>query len=286
MIKHILVNWVNDDLPLQVVSTNLLEKIVIHTHDFMELVFFVNGSATHMLFNGDQKSCYSVMQGDCFAILPQEAHAFEDGKQVSFYNVIFSPSFISDELEELKKFDTWKLIFGSRNICERNKIHLSLNSRIILNEYIQELLIELQDMPEGYKLSAKALLIKILLIILRSKPQKMTQSSRSSKINPFILNVITEMEKNPEKCYILNDLAKKANMSISNFSRKFQDISGTSPIEYLISLRMGKAESLLLSTDMSIYDIAEQCGFHDVNYFIKTFRRYRNTTPAKFRKNN
>ena len=285
MLKYRMINWSRDNFPMVVVTTEMQDTVPIHTHDFVELVLFIEGSANHSVFAGDQKADYSVMQGDCFAILPGEAHAFENGRHAFYYNIIFSPSLIAREIKELKEFSTWMLIFGNRDVTGRNKIHLSLNDRIILNEYILKLIGELKKKQDGYKLSAKILLIEIMLLILRSVPQKMIGSQSVSRINPFILNIISEIEKKPEKHYTLHELAMKANMSSSGFSKKFKDIAGTSPVEYIILLRIEKAENLLISTDFSIYDIAEQCGFHDINYFIKVFRRYRGTTPAKFRKN-
>ena len=127
-------------------------------------------------------------------------------------------------------------IFGNRDVTGRNNVHLNLNDRIILNEYIQKLIIELKNKENGYKLSAKTLLIEIMLVILRSTPLKMTENQSSSKINPSILNIISELEKNPENHYTLKALAKKANMCSSGFSKKFKDIAGASPLEYIIFL--------------------------------------------------
>jgi transcriptional regulator GlxA family with amidase domain len=47
-------------------------------------------------------------------------------------------------------------------------------------------------------------------------------------------------------------------MCNSGFSKKFKEIAGSSPMDFIISLRIEKAEKLLLSTNLSIYDIAEK----------------------------
>lgn len=51
---------------------------------------------------------------------------------------------------------------------------------------------------------------------------------------------------------------------------------------YLDKLRVEKAE-ILLATDKRIYQIAEECGFHDVEYFTKKFKRYTGMTPSSYR---
>jgi AraC-like DNA-binding protein len=197
--------------------------------------------------------------------------------------VIFRIIFISNVLKELKEFETWMFIFGNQDVTVRNKVHLNLNQRMVINDYIQRLIIELTNRQEGYKLCAKTILIEMLLLILRSVPLKMIENQSSSRINPDILNIIGQIEKDPVANYTLSQLAKKAHMCNSGFSKKFKDIAGLSPIDFIISLRIEKAEKLLLSTNLSIYDVSQQCGFYDVNYFIKVFKRYKNITPLKFR---
>ena len=98
-----------------------------------------------------------------------------------------------------------------------------------------------------------------------------------------LLNIINLLEKSPEKHYTLAQMAKISGMCVSNFTRKFRLLTGVSPMEFLLSLRIEKSENLLKNTGLPIYSVADMCGFHNINYFIKTFRRFRNTTPAKFR---
>lgn len=278
--------WDKNNFPLRVVLTNMMDKVPIHTHDFIEIVIFAKGNAVHTIHNGDKKLRYSVMQGDCFTIMPNETHSFEDGNFASYYNIIFSPELIAEELKNLKEFSTWNMIFGMKDFDERSKFHLSLNDRSQIDFYIKRLFAELDKKPQGYKICARSILLEILLVILRCSPKKMLISQTSTKSNPDIMSVINEMEKNPEKHYTLSDLARKANMCVSGFTKKFRNMLGVSPMEYLLGLRIEKSEQLLTGTSMTIYNIAETCGFYDINYFIKVFRRHRGITPAKFRKGN
>ena len=285
MRKEKMENWNKIDFPLRVVVTTMGEQVPIHSHDFIELVIFSCGNATHSIAHRDKKLHYSVMQGDCFTILPNEKHSFEDGNQASYYNIIFTRDLINNELKELKEFGTWNALFGTHDLSERLKVRLGLYDRALIDDYIKRLANELDMRQPGYKICARAILLEILLLILRRSPYKMLFSSTPFKVNSAIMHIIDEMEKNPEKHYLLNELAKKANMCVSGFTKKFRNMIGLSPTEYLMTLRMEKAEQLLFSSSMTVYDIAEQCGFYDINYFIIVFRRFYHTTPAKFRKN-
>lgn len=274
-----------DPFPLRVITTRNKDNIPEHSHDFIELVFFSEGAAIHSIGSGDSMTSYPVMQGDCFTVLPAELHSFENCSTAFYYNIIFTPALIENEIRELKEFDSWQLLFGKNSRTTRSKMHLNLSDRIRVLNCILNLKEEVMQKNKGYRVLARALLIELLLKILRASPQKMFAVEADTKIDSRILSVVNEMEKYPEKRYTLADFAKKSNMCISGFSHKFRMLLGMSPFEYLLSLRIKKAEWLLESSTLSIYNIAEQCGFYDVNYFIKVFRRYHGVTPAKFRKN-
>ncbi len=65
--------------------------------------------------------------------------------------------------------------------------------------------------------------------------------------------------------------------------RLFQNSMGITPIEYLISVRLQNAQSLLMNTNKSILDIALETGFGSSSYFGKIFRSHHRLTPAQYR---
>ena len=81
----------------------------------------------------------------------------------------------------------------------------------------------------------------------------------------------------------LEKLAKIAKMSERSFFRHFHVSAGCSPIEYLMKIRLQHAGDLLINSNSSIAEIAEQCGFYDSNYFCKQFRRAFAVSPRSFR---
>ena len=64
----------------------------------------------------------------------------------------------------------------------------------------------------------------------------------------------------------------------------FKDISGVTFKEYLILYRITEAKKLLITTDLSISEIAEQVGYINVNNFVKIFRDREHTTPLQYRR--
>lgn len=82
----------------------------------------------------------------------------------------------------------------------------------------------------------------------------------------------------------LNELAKKASLSPFYFSRLFKKETGLTPHQYLIETRIAVAKFLLVSSAVSIREIAYETGFPDESSFCACFRKRENMTPASYRK--
>ena len=81
----------------------------------------------------------------------------------------------------------------------------------------------------------------------------------------------------------LEDLADQCSMSTSHLIRSFQRYLNCTPHEYLLAFRLKQSKQLLLSTSMSIEQIAEQCGFNSASHFARAFRKNNGASPSTFR---
>ena len=94
----------------------------------------------------------------------------------------------------------------------------------------------------------------------------------------------TKFEKNYFEQFLLADLAEEYHISASHLSHVFKSITGYAPIEYLMVCRLSAAKSMLSTTDKSIKEIIDLCGFSDESNFSRTFREKVGMTPTEFRK--
>jgi AraC-like DNA-binding protein len=78
-------------------------------------------------------------------------------------------------------------------------------------------------------------------------------------------------------------LAKQEMLSVSHFRALFREAFGCSPYEYLMKVRMNKATSYLLESNMRIGEIAALCGFSDQLYFSRLFARRYGISPTAYR---
>jgi two-component system response regulator YesN len=78
-------------------------------------------------------------------------------------------------------------------------------------------------------------------------------------------------------------LAEQLHIHRVSLSRIFTNALGISPVKYLSQTRMRAAMELLSSTELTIKEIALQCGFTSDGYFVKMFREQMKQTPREFR---
>ncbi len=82
----------------------------------------------------------------------------------------------------------------------------------------------------------------------------------------------------------LSDVASGLHVNPTYFSSLFSQEMGKTFSDYIMELRISKAEDLLKNTGLSILDAATASGFEDQSYFTKVFRKHTGLTPGKYRK--
>ncbi len=102
--------------------------------------------------------------------------------------------------------------------------------------------------------------------------------------NEVFHNIITYVTNNYQENLTLKSLAIKFYVNPIYLGRLFKKNTGTLFNEYLTNIRIEKSKVLLLKTNKKIYEIAEEIGFNDPNYFIAKFLKAEGTTPSQYRK--
>lgn len=272
-----------DGLPLNIVTTKMVSDVPLHPHDYVEVVFFQRGSAIHTLQLADGTVLsHPVSAGDCFAILPGELHAFSHGESAFYYNIIIGYDLLQSEGLPLQSLPAWEPFFHHLS-PELSRIHLTSWESSYLEESLKQFQRELTLRRPNYHACAKIMMMNLLLTILR-KEIKTTPVGTFDRTEEQVMGVIAIMEAHPERDFCLAKMAESAHVCISRFTRAMRRITGCSPLEYLVNLRLRKAVGMLTETQCTLKEIARECGFCDDNYLVKRFRTYYGMTPGEFRK--
>ncbi|HEV7351470.1 AraC family transcriptional regulator [Telluribacter sp.] len=81
----------------------------------------------------------------------------------------------------------------------------------------------------------------------------------------------------------LSDIAREAHLSEAAFCRYFRQRTQKSYLSYLNELRVGHARQLLISSAMSVGQVALDSGFQNLSHFHRLFRRYSGYSPLRYR---
>ncbi len=100
----------------------------------------------------------------------------------------------------------------------------------------------------------------------------------------FFSSAISYINSNLNEKISVDEIAKACHISKYYFCRRFKQIMGLTVMEYILNTRLANAKVLLSSTDMTISEISERCGFSGFSYFSRVFKANYGITPNKFRK--
>ena len=123
-----------------------------------------------------------------------------------------------------------------------------------------------------------------LLFILLSRLGEKKVRRKTPHMAGQMRTAVNYFHENYCKPISVSDYARDMGLSVSWFTRSFREYTGTSPAQYLISLRISAAQSLLETTDHNVTEIAELVGYDNPLYFSRLFHKQTGMSPSDFRR--
>ncbi|MBP1991458.1 AraC family transcriptional regulator [Paenibacillus eucommiae] len=102
----------------------------------------------------------------------------------------------------------------------------------------------------------------------------------------LVAQAIRYMQEHYAQPITLDLLAEVLDSSPRHLTRLFKRQTGSSPIDYVIQIRMDKAKEMLLASDATLQEIAEGIGYPDSYYFAKMFKKFVGIAPIRYRSDN
>lgn len=186
---------------------------------------------------------------------------------------------------ECAVFDTRALFQGSfRSALERIIGFLRLPGGSLENKAALAFFDALHQSGAGREFMALGALYQFFGV-LRQKDLCGAAPVRSSKKIQHLKQALKLIETEYASTITLSQLAEVCGMSPKYFCRFFREMTHKTPIDYLNNYRVKIACEMLRENQESITEIAFSCGFNDLSYFIKTFKRYKGVSPKVYAKN-
>lgn len=230
-----------------------------------QLLYIVSGKG-HFYFHGEDRVVYA---GRMVLIQPRQEQRYEyfgeDKPEV--YWVHFTGSDV-------------KNILRSYNIPMDDPIFYS-GASSTYSYLFKEMIHELQDCKIGYEDLLAMYLRQIFLLVQRTRQEERpTVSTYIQEEMEFARRYFNEHYNEPIS---IQEYAESRNMSVCYFQRNFKQIVKHTPMQYLLTIRVNNAASLLETTDYSMAEIAAIVGYEDPLYFSRLFRKIKGVSPRDYR---
>jgi AraC family L-rhamnose operon transcriptional activator RhaR/AraC family L-rhamnose operon regulatory protein RhaS len=222
-----------------------------------------------------------------FLISGDTKHCYAETNRLSLVNILFFPKVLRLPLADLRGLPGYHVLFQVEPKLRRQhgfRGRLRLNSRQLAetSQLITKIEEEMKERSPGYRMMASMHLMHLICYLSRCY----SSGKDSPDERPWMRlgEVLSHIENNYAQAISVEQLAEIACMSESSLMRSFQKVTGKSPIDYVISVRVSRAGELLERTDMNITEVAYACGFSDSNYFSRQFKRLRGCSPRAYRR--
>ncbi len=125
----------------------------------------------------------------------------------------------------------------------------------------------------------RAVLVELKRMVVGTAVDADTHTGSEKKVEALLAELSTSYDQR----WTLSQMAKQCGIQRTRLGAIFQKLTGGTPMEYLLRLRMERAKTLLRETDIKIIDIAFECGFGSSQYFANTFKHATGATPSEYR---
>lgn len=251
-------------------------KLPRHFEHTYQLIFVVAGRILYRV--GDK--CYEVSKGGVIVLNTLEDHSLEVLEYpYERYIIQINPAFFQSAV----KYPEIISIFIKHPADFSHLLTITQPIWNKLYDIILEMEREYKDKRKYWELCVGANLANMFVILCRECADVLSTMKMGSGVE-IAYKVLYYLEHHFTEDISVDGVAAELFLNKHYIAHVFKDETGFSIMEYVISLRMNKAKSLLTETDQSVTDIATECGYSDFTYFSRIFKKNTGLSPSNFRK--
>lgn len=265
------------NIPFVKIFKSSISGEVLHTVYEPSLFIILKGSKTVMV--GDKifeydSSAYFI-SSTFLAVSGKIIQASMEEPFISI-QIVFTQEEIFQALEEfsmnLNKVDTTNFSASTYHLDE------DLKSSIIR-------LVNLTQTPKDIEVLSKIYLKEILYrLLVSNKNIELQQLAFIESTSYKISKAISFINENLHETFVVEDIAKSINMSISSFHKHFKIITGISPLQYSKKLKLLEAKRLMTLENMDIEGAAFYVGYQSTSQFSREYSSYFGMAPGRHKK--
>lgn len=247
-----------------------------HWHEELELAYIVNSRSFHYI----DGVCVEGIPGRLIVTNSESTHNIIQDTAATSKEGLGAVVILIDAKFLEEHFPEYQSIYF---INEKTQARPEIRDIIMkLSEYANR-----TERMSHDVLYAKGLILQLLYYMCEEGTVKRDEFGVNFKKNMERLKeVLTYLEEHYAESISQNQVAQKFYFNAEYFSRYFKRCMGMTFTEYLVRYRLQKARRELVESDKRVIDIAMEHGFSDDRRFINAFKKYYETTPLQYRKQN
>lgn len=146
----------------------------------------------------------------------------------------------------------------------------------------KRIILELQRCQEDYEEMLTLLLRHLLIIFHRELTRK--HVLKNEYLDHEMDTAASYFNENYNRDINIEEYAVSRGMSVSWFIRNFKKFTGTTPMQFITSIRITNAQMLLETTNYAVNEIAHIVGYDNPLYFSRLFHKQKGCSPSEYRK--
>lgn len=229
------------------------------------IIFISKGEG---MFESALTPASTISEGTCFFLYPGIWHRYKPNLRTGWeeYWVGFN-GFYAQQLMEKGFFNR-----------EDPFINVGMNKDLLV--LYKKLIEAVQISSNGYPQQIAGITLQILGI---ANAASIRQEYDNDPIGKLISKAKFKLQESLEDSLDMEKLARELPMGYSSFRKAFKKLTGESPKQYHLNLRLNRAKDLLTTTTLNINEVADQAGFDSVFYFSKLFKKKNGVSPKFYR---
>lgn len=242
-----------------------------HAHEFTEIAVILSGEGRHRL----DGIGVELREGDCFVVAPGRIHSYEALRDFRVLNVLFLESAVRGRVPEVAVLSGYRgFLSWEPNIRGAHYAGSPVRPEPDKFELILRLLryLEREQSSHPQERDAKAILALGLVI---AELCRAFVAADVSTVGCFtsLERAIVWLESHYGEKISLAEFAGAAALSTATLNRRFRNIIGCSPMEYVRKERLRRAALALRNTSLKLPVIAEATGFSDAPHLERSFKK-------------
>lgn len=249
-----------------------------HYHDHFEIYYQLSGERYYFI----KDRSYYIKKGDIVLVNTYELHkTVHVGTKVYERILInFSPEYISKLVSSITDIDLLQCFSKSSPV-----LSLSPKEQLFVEALLFKMLREKKEELAGFETYSRISLIELLITLSRISPkQKNNYLAFPSSLHKKISEVTAYINDHFNEDITLNSIATKFYMNPYYLCRTFKEVTGFNFTQYLNTVRIRASEELLLTTPLSILEVATATGYTNSTHFGRVFKQVLGTSPLQYRK--